>query len=81
MTASPSPAVGPTDLGRIVFKLMHAGKLHEVEPLIAAHRDLVLTEAAELVAADTAHITYGSATEYANRHRAVLLAARTGGQP
>lgn len=31
--------------------------------------------AAELVAADTAHIRYGSATDYANRHAALLRRA------
>lgn len=44
MTTPPNTAVGTTDLGRIVFELMRADKLHQIEPLIAAHRDLVLTE-------------------------------------
>lgn len=39
--------VGITDLGRIVYELMRAERLHEVEPLLAAHRGLVLAEAAE----------------------------------
>ncbi|MFE2346445.1 hypothetical protein [Kitasatospora cineracea] len=45
------------------------------------HRDQVLTEAADLLAAEAArgiHIRYGSATDYADHYRAVLLAARTG---
>lgn len=42
-----------------------------------ALRDQVLTEAAELVAADTVSYRYGSATDYAHRHRDLLLNART----
>ncbi|MGW1015645.1 hypothetical protein [Streptomyces niveus] len=43
-----------------------------------AHRAKVLNEAADLVAADTEiHIRHGSATDYANRHAALLRAAAT----
>ncbi|MFJ8437647.1 hypothetical protein [Kitasatospora griseola] len=47
-------------------------------------RNQALTEAAEMLAAEAArgiHIPYGSATDYANHYRTMLLAARTGQQP
>lgn len=48
---------------------------NEPGPAVAVSRPDVLRWAAELVAADTAHIRYGSATDYANRHAALLRRA------
>lgn len=45
------------------------------EGMLEAFRAEVLAEAAELVRADVAHIRYGSATEYAECHAALLLNA------